>query len=145
MNNQVRKFERRGNFFPSFFNHYFNDDFFNNFIEGSLPATNVKENKKEFELSLCVPGFDKEDLKIEIEKNILKISANKEMNKDEKSEDEKILRREFTSSSFVRSFAIPENIDTQNISATQKDGILHVTLPKLEKVPEDKIKKIEVK
>lgn len=146
MNNQLKKFEGSENMLPSFFNRYWNGDFFNDFFNGdSFPATNVKENKKEFKLDLSVPGFDKGDLNIEIEKNVLKISAQKNIKNEEKDANDKVLRREFGSTSFCRSFTIPENVDTEHIQASQADGILHITLPKLDKAIEDKIKKIDVK
>lgn len=145
MRNQVRRFDRSGSFFPTFFNHYLNDDIFNNFTEGNLPATNVSETDKYFSIELSVPGFKKDDIKIEVGKDILKISAETEMSNEEKDEDKKVLRREFKKSSFVRSFTIPENIDTENISAIQKDGILHISLPKQDKALENKVKKIEIK
>ncbi|MDU1904453.1 MAG: Hsp20/alpha crystallin family protein [Dysgonomonas sp.] len=146
MNNQVKKFDRRGGVLPSFFNRYWNDDFFDNFFDGDrLPATNVKENEKEFKLELSVPGFDKEDFNIEIDKNVLKISARKEVKNEEKDENDKILRQEFGYSSFSRSFMIPENVDTEHIAAKQKDGILEISLPKMDKALEDKVKKIEIK
>ena len=66
------------------------------------------------------------------------------MKNEEKDENEKVLRREFKKSSFTRSFTIPEDIDTDNISAVQKDGILQITLPKQDKAIEDKVKKIEI-
>lgn len=144
MRNQlIRKFDRNGSFFPTFFSNYMNDDLFN-FVNGNLPATNVSENEKAFNIELSVPGFKKEDIKIEIEKNILKISAQNEVKSEEKDENEKVLRQEFKTSSFSRSFTIPENIDTENIAAVQKDGVLQVTLPKLDKALEDKVKKIEI-
>ena len=145
MKNQLRKFDRSGGFFPSFFNSYLNDSFFNSFMEGELPATNVSENGKAFNIELSVPGFNKEDIKIEIEKNVLKISAQTQVNNEEKDENQRILRQEFRKSSFTRSFTIPENIDTGNIQASQKDGVLQVTLPKRLETPEDKVKKIEIK
>ncbi|MBB4035122.1 HSP20 family protein [Dysgonomonas hofstadii] len=145
MRNQIRKFDRSGNFFPSFFNGYLNDSLFNNFIEGELPAINVSENDKAFSIEVSVPGYNKEDIKIEIEKDILRISAQSEVNNEEKDENQKVIRQEFRKSSFTRSFTIPENIDTENISATQKDGILQVSLPKMNKALEDKVKKIEIK
>lgn len=146
MSNQIKKFDRQGGIFPSIWNRYWNDDFFDNFIDGDkLPATNVKENKKEFKIELSVPGFDKEDFNIEIDKNVLKITARKEVKNEEKNEDDKILRQEFGYSSFSRSFTIPENVDTEHIGANQKDGILEITLPKMDKAPEDRIKKIEIK
>ena len=62
-----------------------------------------------------------------------------------KDENEKVLRQEFRASSFSRSFAIPENVDAESIEASQKDGVLQITLPKLNKALEDKVKKIEIK
>lgn len=145
MKNQLRKFDRSGSLFPTFFNHYLNDDLFNNFFEGDLPATNVTETDKAFNIELSIPGFKKEDIKIAIEKNVLSISAQTEIDKQEKDENEKVLRREFRKSSFERRFTIPDNIDTENIEAGQKDGVLQITLPKKDMAIEDKVKTIEIK
>ncbi|WP_029902105.1 Hsp20/alpha crystallin family protein [Prevotella sp. 10(H)] len=141
MRNQLRRFDRSGSFLPTFF---LNDGFFNFADDNSLPATNVSENEKAFNIELSVPGFNKEDIKIEIEKDVLKVSAEIEMKNEQKDENEKVLRREFRKSSFVRSFTLPEGIDAESISASQKDGILQITLPKQTKVIEDKVKKIEI-
>jgi HSP20 family protein len=143
MKNQLSRFDRRGSFFPAFFPDI-NDDVFG-FADENLPATNVSENEKAFNIELSVPGFKKEDVKIEIEKNVLKISAENEINNEEKDENEKTLRREFRKSSFCRSFTIPDNIDTEHISASQKDGVLQIALPKLNKAIENKVKKIDIK
>ncbi|MDR2956383.1 MAG: Hsp20 family protein [Prevotella sp.] len=144
MRNQIRRFDRTGSFLPSFFNHYLNDDLYNNIMSSGLPATNISENEKEYIVELSVPGFKKEDINIEVEKNILKISAQSEMKNEEKDQDQKVLRREFKKSSFTRSFSIPENIDIENIMANQEDGVLRVILPKQLDKEEDKIKKIEI-
>jgi len=144
MNNQLRRFSPRRNFIPSIFN--VSDDFFTDFFNGSnLPAANIVENDKEFRVELSVPGFDKNDFKVEVEKNMLTVSASKESKTEEKDENEKMLRREFYSSSFSRSFVLPENIDTENIGAEQKDGVLKISLPKMNQAPEDKVKKIEIR
>lgn len=144
MSNQLKKFDPRKDFIPSLFK--LGDDFFSNFFEGTgLPAANVVENKKEFRVELSVPGFDKNDFKIEIDKDVLTISARKENKTEEKDEHERVLRQEFSSSSFSRSFVLPENIDTNNIGAEHKDGVLKISLPKLDKVPEEKVKKIDIK
>ena len=144
MKNQLRRYDRNGSFFPTFFSNYFNDEVLNSLGSAYLPATNISENEKAFNIELSVPGFDKDDIKIEIEKDVLKISAQNEVKNEEKDENEKVLRREFKKSSFTRSFTIPEDIDTDNISAVQKDGILQITLPKQDKAIEDKVKKIEI-
>lgn len=143
MNNQLKKFDSRRGFFPSLFN--VSDEFFTDFFKGnSVPAANIVENDREFRVELSVPGFDKNDFKVVVEKNILTVSANKESKKEEKDENEKMLRREFYSSSFSRSFVLPENVDAENIGAEQKDGVLKISLPKVDKV-EDKVKTIEIK
>lgn len=144
MSNQLKRFNPRRGFLPSLFN--VSDDFFTDFFNGSsLPAANIVENKKEFRVELSAPGFNKDDFKIEIDKNVLTVSANTENSREEKDEDEKMLRREFYSSSFSRSFVLPENIDTEKIGAEQKDGVLKISLPKMEHAPEDRVKKIEIK
>ncbi len=144
MSNQLKKVDKKKDYYPSVFGRFY-DDFFTNFFEDELPAANVKETKKAYELDLSVPGFDKEDFSIEIDKNVLNISAEKSMEKDDKDENERVWRQEFVSSSFSRSFVLPENIDTEHITAKEKSGILKITLPKLDKAPEDTVKMIEIK
>jgi len=143
MNHLMRRQERDR--FPGFFNRFWDNDFFDNSRENDLPAINVQENEKSFKLDVSVPGFDKEDIHIEVNKNILKISGQKEMKNEEKDENNKVLRQEFSTSSFSRSFSLPEDIDTEMIEAEQKNGVLNVTMPKKEKAPENTRKTIEIK
>lgn len=110
----------------------FDDDFWPVFTtrSSSMPAVNIKEDEKKFTLELAVPGMDKKDLKIDINEDVLTISSE---TKDEKEENRDGYRRkEFSYSSFCRSFQIPENINQDKIEANYKDGILTVVLPKLE-------------
>lgn len=143
MGNVMKRNDNYG-LFPAFFNRYWDHDFFHNFIESDLPAVNVKENKKEFKLEISAPGFEKNDIKLNVENNVLTISAKKEMKNEEKGDDEKVLRQEFTSSSFFRSFTLPENIDTEHITAKEANGVLKISLPKMDKALEDKKKSIEI-
>lgn len=144
MSHHLKKWERR-NELPTVLN-YFEDDFFSNFFDtNKLPAINVKETKKTYTLELSIPGFAKEDIRVDVDRNVLNISAFHEKSTEEKGEDEKIWRREFATSSFTRNFVLPENIDTEKIEATEKSGILKIVLPKVEKSQEDKIKKIEIR
>ncbi|WP_421918768.1 Hsp20/alpha crystallin family protein [Marinifilum sp.] len=107
---------------------------------GFRPAANVLEEEKYFLIEVSIPGFAKEDVKINIENDSLKISVEKKSEEKEK----KYLRREFGASKFERSFKLADTIDQQKISAEVKDGILNITLPKNEeKKPE--IHKIEIK
>lgn len=130
---------------PDFFQRLFGNEFFHNFFDGDVPAINVKENKNALMLEMSVPGYSKKDFHIHVNRNVLTISGRKMMEKEEKDKDSRILKQEFSSSSFSRSFTLPEHIDTTNIGATQKDGILKITLPKLETAIEDKTKRIEIK
>lgn len=143
MSNLIRRNERGR--FPSFFNRNWENDFFKGSWENDLPALNVKENEKEFKLEISAAGFDKGDFNIEVNKDILTVSAKKEIDDEEKDENDKVLRQEFSYSTFSRSFTLPDNIDTEKIEAELKNGVLNVVLPKMEKAPEDSKKQIEIK
>ncbi len=122
----------------------YNDDFFGKnslssfFSDGadySVPAVNIKENDKNFEIEVAAPGLSKEDFKVNVEKNILTVSSEKEVNNE--TEKDNFMRKEFGYNSFSRSFSIPETINMEKIKASHKNGILTIDLPKLE---EDKLK-----
>jgi HSP20 family protein len=122
----------RKSFRPFFMSNLFDDDFFPvlQTRTSSMPAVNVKEDDKQFSLELAVPGMDKKDLKIDINEDVLTISSE---SKHESEEDKNgYKRKEFSYSSFYRSFYIPENVNRDNIEANYKDGILTVGLPKQE-------------
>ena len=144
MNDKMKKYEG-GGYYPSLFNRFFNDDFFSRFTENNLPAVNVKETQKEFKLEVSAPGFDKGDFDIRVDKNVLTISGKKEASHEEKGEDEKVLRQEFASSTFSRSFTLPEHVDTDSIEAKEKNGVLTIKLPKRAEAKEEAVKKIEIK
>lgn len=143
MKNSIRK--ASDSMFPSFFDRYLGGDFFSNFFDGNnVPAVNVKEGKNNYKVEVSLPGYDKEDINVEVSGNMLKISANKESKSEERGEDEKIIRQEFRSSSFSRSFMIPENVDAANIKAKEKSGVLTLTLPKKDKAEQEEINKIMI-
>jgi len=123
---------RRRNFSPFYMSNLFDDDFFpvisNN--SSSMPAVNIREDEKSFSLDLAVPGIDKKDLKIDINEDVLTISSESKNEKEENKDGYK--RKEFSYSSFCRSFYIPENVNRDKIEANYKDGILNVVLPKQE-------------
>jgi HSP20 family protein len=117
----------------SLFNDFFDDDrFFNSpWLRGqSIPAVNVKENEKGYEVEVAAPGFNKKDFNVAIENNCLTISAEK---KDEKEQKENnYTRREFGYTSFSRTFSLPENIHEEDIKAHYEDGVLKLSLAKKE-------------
>jgi HSP20 family protein len=122
----------RRSYRPFYMGSIFDDDFFPvlQSRSNSMPAVNIKEDEKRYVLDLAVPGIDKKDLKIDIDKDVLTISSESKHESEEDTEGYK--RKEFSYTSFCRSFQIPENVHKEKIEAGYKDGILSVELPKLE-------------
>ncbi len=114
----------------------FDDAFSKNFFEKqnrifNVPAVNIKETDKSFELDLAVPGMDKKDFKIELKDGSITISAKHENKVEETNEKERYSRREFSYQSFSRSFVLAEDlVDTEGINAKYENGILNVSIPK---------------
>ena len=96
-----------------------------------LPAVNIRETKSNYELEVAVPGFKKEDFKITTENGLLTISA--ETKSELNEEKENYTRREFSCSSFTRTFSFPDNAIEDKIDASYKDGVLKIDLKKTEK------------
>ena len=124
------------NFTPTLFSDIFNDGKFfgRNWLEKefsqSLPPVNIQESNKEFNLEFAAPGFKKEDFKINIDNNVLNINAAKQ---EEKNEDTKrYTRKEFSYNSFSRSFTLPGNANAGKVDARYINGILKLSIPKLE-------------
>ena len=122
----------RRSYKPLTLSDFFNEDFFPTFNRnsGSLPAVNIREDEKAFYLELAVPGMNKKDLRIEVKDDVLTISS--EHKEEKQDESEGYRRKEFSFSSFCRSFYLPEDVNGEKIGATYKDGILNVEIPKLE-------------
>jgi HSP20 family protein len=120
----------RRSYKPFLWSGLFDDDFFPlvSNRNTSMPAVNIREDEKKFTLDLAVPGIDKKDLKIEINEDVITISSEHKEEKEETRDDFK--RREFSYSSFCRSFYLPENVNKDKIEANYKYGILTVELPK---------------
>ena len=131
--------------FPSLMNEIFRPDWFGGTenVRMAVPAVNIKENEKNFELELFVPGRNKEDFTMELDDSLLTISSEvKEVNEDSK---ENYTRKEFTISSFKRVFTLPETVATDKIDATYEGGILKFNLPKKEEALPKPKRMIELK
>ena len=122
----------RRSFRPFYMSDIFENDFFPvlGSRNSSMPAVNIREDEKQYSLELAVPGMDKKDLRIDINEDVLTISSEKRNESEESKDGYK--RKEFSYSSFSRSFYIPENVSREKIEASYKDGILTVGLPKQE-------------
>ncbi len=121
----------------------FGTEFMSNFNTGlTLPSVNVKDTANEFIVEMAVPGLNKSDFDINIDNNVLSIAAESEI--ENNTESENYTRREFGYSSFKRTFAIPDSVNTEKISASYKEGILKVLLPKHDEAKKKPIKSIKI-
>lgn len=95
-----------------------------------LPAVNVKETDKSYEINLAAPGLEKSDFKIDLNGNMITISAEKEETEEEKEDG--FTRKEYNFNSFSRSFTLPEDTMADKIDANYVNGELKLMLPKKE-------------
>ncbi|WP_454881621.1 Hsp20/alpha crystallin family protein [Sphingobacterium detergens] len=117
-------------FVNTVFDNLFNDNFISDRLVSRVPAVNISESEKSFEIEMAAPGLDKSDFKINVDKNLITISAEK---KEEQVSEEKLYsKKEFNYSSFSRSFTLPETVDYSNIEAAYEGGILILTVGKKE-------------
>ena len=101
--------------------------------QGYVPV-NINEVKNGYTVDVIAPGFEKTDFKVNIDNNVLTISA--ERKEEEKSQTEKQIRKEYSYRSFKRSFTIDEKIDATAIEASYVNGVLSLNLPKKAEVRE---------
>ena len=138
---------RKRSTFPSLIDEFFGNDVFPGFFMDidrkiATPAVNIIEGKEDYRIEVAAPGLDKSDFKIDLENNVLTISAEKEGKQDESHE--RFMRREFNYSSFSRSFALPDSLNAEKISARHKDGVLNVVIPKKEEAKEKPPRTIKI-
>ena len=119
------------------------DDFFNSipgiwnygFSGINLAPVNIYEAPDGFHLEVSVPGINKEDIKVNVDKGLLTISYDKK--EENKPEDYKAVRREFSQRSFKRTFTIAEQVSVEAIQAKYENGVLKLFLPKKEQVKDN--------
>ncbi|HJP63040.1 MAG TPA: Hsp20/alpha crystallin family protein [Mucilaginibacter sp.] len=116
--------------FGDVFDSIINDSYFNDRFVNKVPAVNIAETENEFHIELAVPGLKKEDFKINLDKNVLSVSAEKKT--ENVDESKKYSKREYSYNSFVRSFTLPETADYAKIDAEYTDGVLKLNVAKKE-------------
>jgi HSP20 family protein len=110
----------------------------------NVPSVNVTQSENGFNIELAAPGLNKEDFKINVEKDRLTVSSEKQH--EEEVSEEKYTRREFNYSSFSRSFYLPKSIDREAIEASYENGVLKLSLPKKQEVLREEMgRSIEIK
>ncbi len=132
---------------PSFIDEFFGKDWMDSVFSDrpgiTTPAVNVKETDDDFLIEVAAPGLDKNDFNVNLDNNVLTISSEKE-HKDEEKEGSRYMRREFSYTSFSRSFTLPEAVDAEKIQAKHKDGVLMISIPKREESKRKPPKQIDI-
>lgn len=119
------------NWLPSLIDEMFSNDYLGGTEPTStsfIPAVNVSEKETQYVLEMSIPGFQKEDVTVEIDKDVLTISSEVVDQNEETSV--RFTRKEFGKRSFSRSFSLPKTVNLDKIEASYKNGILSMTLPK---------------
>jgi len=144
----------RSNFLPSGFGRQFDrglgrslDNYFREITRDFQkdldwsPRTDIHETNESFLITAEIPGVSKENIKIDIEDEILTLKGEKKAEQEVKDESGKVYKRERSYGAFQRRFVLPDNIDSKKVKANFEHGVLKLTVPK--KVPSQE-KKVEV-
>ena len=123
----------KSNWFPTVFEDFLNNDIMPR-ANTTAPAVNVREDEKAYTMEVAAPGIKKEFCRVSIndEGNLTIAIANKFEHK-ETEKKHRYLRREFSYSNYEQNYELPEDVDKEGISAKVEDGILTVTLPRVQK------------
>lgn len=119
---------RNQDFMPTLFNELmnWNDNTY------STPRMNIMETKDNYKLELCIPGLTKDDVKLSIDQEgNLVVEMTKETKHEEKNNDVRYLRHEFSVEHFRQTVMLPEDIHKEQISAKVENGILDIVIPKV--------------
>lgn len=116
--------------FTDIFESFFNDTFLTDRMTSRVPAVNISETDQEYHIELAAPGLKKEDFKINLDRNMLSISVEKRTENTE--ENKKYNKREYSYTSFVRSFSLPDSADNAQIEAEYNNGVLDIKVAKKE-------------
>jgi HSP20 family protein len=133
----IVRYSTANDFVPTSFSNLI-DRFFSDSLARSggssysfVPKVDIIETEKAYEISVAVPGLNKEDFKIDLNDNFLTISGERKFSKEKKENNLHVVETQY--GNFSRSFSLPENVDANKIGATYTNGILEITIPKDEK------------
>ena len=137
-------FPERFNFNNNLFDDFFTDPVFNMTTTNRM-STDIKEKDNGYELAMEVPGFDKEDLKLDLEDGYLTVSAEHNKTNEEKDNEGHIIRQERYYGSTKRSFYVGDKVTKDDIQAKYDKGVLNVFVPKKDVKKLENKQTIEVK
>ena len=133
--------------YPSVFDEFFGREYYpahyrsNGFK--STPAVNISEDDNGFTIEVAAPGLEKKNFKIDLDNDLLTIASVMEDKNEEMNGN--YTRREFRYNNFSRSFNLPETVDAEKISASHKNGILSISIPKKEEAKPKPARQIAIK
>ena len=116
--------------FNDVFDSIFNDTIFSDRMITRVPAVNISESENNYHVELAAPGLKKEDFKLNLERNQLSISV--EQASEQTDNQKNYSKREYSYSSWVRSFTLPESANAEGIEAAYTDGVLKIDIAKRE-------------
>ena len=108
----------------------------------AIPEANISEDENKYQIELAVPGLEKKEIKVEIDKDILKVRHESQEKKE--NENQRYSRREFRYKGFTRTFIIPESVDDSKLKAKYENGILILELPKKPKSEVEQKREIRI-
>ena len=125
---------------PSIFGENLFDDFmdfpFGGMKTNTMMKTDIRDMENSYELDIDMPGFKKEDIKAQLKDGYLTISASTNVNNEEKDKNGRYIRRERYAGSCSRSFYVGEAVKEEDIKAKFEDGILKLSVPKMDAKPQ---------
>ena len=133
-------------FTNDFTNDDFFDDFFNaptrrNYMPSASMKCDVKELDQSYQIDMQLPGYDKDDVEVSVDKGYLTVSASHEENKEDK-EDGKYIRKECFTGSCQRSFYVGDAVKGEDISAAFNNGVLSLTVAKADARAQNETKQL---
>jgi HSP20 family protein len=143
----VVKFKKDSDLINDTFNTIFNSPLFSNWdslnqTSNYIPKVRISEDKDNFHISMEIPGIAKEDVKLSVENNVLSVTGVKKETK--KTEETNLIINEVYTGEFSRNFNLSNDIKIDAIDAEYKDGVLNITLPKVEEA-KPVVKQINIK
>ena len=130
------------NLMSNFFDDFFDTNWMPK-MNSTAPAVNVKEDVEKFTMEIAVPGLKKEYCRVNVtNQGCLEVKLENKMEHKDEDKKEHYLRREFYYTNFEQTYALPENVDPEKITAKVDNGILRIEMPKLSKKEEDEQRRL---
>ena len=136
--------KRTQNWLPGIFNDFFGNEWIAK-TSASAPALNIVETENEYIVEMAAPGVTKDDFCVTVDKHDQLIVTVESRSNEEHEKKGKFLRREFAYSQFQQTLILPENVNKDEIQASQCNGVLTITIPKTHATTAAEPKRIEVK